>query len=177
VEAQNVRQQCACYSPCFRRRISTCVLQRVRENRNEAGVAGRLSREVGISFLAGKKYRLLRQRAPISLNPSAACAVQGSGPKAKLFIPQDRIGNFQDDAAHVLVGEKVPAGELEVVEGAKRVEEEGVTAPANKEAIAAGIRDPWFTIHRDRRVFDDNLSAVTVTGGVRGFNGAQRRRT
>ena len=42
VIAQEVRQQCLCNPPCFLRRIPTRVLQRMREDGNEAGIVRRL---------------------------------------------------------------------------------------------------------------------------------------
>jgi hypothetical protein len=58
VIAQEVRQQCPCNPPCFLRRIPTGVLQRVREDGDEAGIVRRLPAQVGGILLAGQEDRL-----------------------------------------------------------------------------------------------------------------------
>ena len=50
VVGQYVRQQCPCHLARVLRRISTGVLQRVREPGNETAIVCRLTREVGISL-------------------------------------------------------------------------------------------------------------------------------
>jgi hypothetical protein len=53
-----------------------------------------------------------------------------ASPKANLFRPQGRVGHLQHDAAHVFVSEEIVAGELQVVQGAPHIEEEGIATPA-----------------------------------------------
>src|SRR4029077_15216185 len=81
--------------------------------------------------------------------------------------PKVRVGHFQYDAAHVLVGEEIAAGELQVVQDALRVEEEGVAAPACEEAVLAGLCHSCVPTLRDGCSFDDSLAAVARPGGLR----------
>ena len=102
-------------------------------------------------------------RAAIRLDPvpaRAVCRDQRAGPEANLFRPQGRVGHFEHDAAHVFVGEEIVAGELQVVQGARHVEEEGIAAPAREEAVVAGLRHPCIPPGRDWRSLDDNLSVI-----------------
>jgi hypothetical protein len=53
---------------------------------------------------------LCGQRAAVRLDPALARAVrrdQRAGPQANRFGPQVRVGQFQHDAAHVLIGEVI----------------------------------------------------------------------
>jgi len=112
---EDIRQKGSGYPRCFRRRISACMLQRVREDGNEAGIVGRLRSEIGGVLLAGKERSLIWPRAAVRLNPFPACAVQRPSPQADLFRTEGKVGHLQHDAAHVLVGEVIVAGELQVV--------------------------------------------------------------
>jgi hypothetical protein len=58
VVGQHVGQQCSRHPPCFLRRIPTGVLQRMREDGDEAGIVRRLARVVSISLRADEKDRL-----------------------------------------------------------------------------------------------------------------------
>ena len=118
----------------------------VREDGDETGIVRRLTREVGISLRADKEDSLRGQRAAVRLDPTPARAVQRAGPQANPFGPKGRVGHFQHDAAHVFVGEEIVAGELQIVQGALRVEEEGIAAPAREEAVA---RRPPSRVHPD----------------------------
>src|SRR5258708_32762646 len=82
---------------------------------------------------------LRRPRAAVGLHPAAAGAVQGPGPNADPPWRQRDIWNFEDDAAHVLIGEEVLVGELETVQHAKYIEEERVAPPAGEEAVLADL--------------------------------------
>ncbi len=77
------------------------------------------------------------QRAAVRLDPALARAVrrdQRAGTQVNRFGPHVRVEQFGHDAAHVLIGEVIVASELQVVQGALHVEEEGVAAPAREEA-------------------------------------------
>ena len=65
VVAQEIWQHCACHPPCFLRRISPDMLQRVREDRDETGIVGRLPRAIGVVLLASKEGSLRGSRTPI----------------------------------------------------------------------------------------------------------------
>jgi hypothetical protein len=112
IVGQDIRQQCPCHPPRFLGRITTCVLQRVREDGNETGIIRRLTAEVGSVFRTGKEDSLLRPRAPVRLNPFPARAVQRASPQAQVLEPQCGIWYFQRDAAYVFVGKEIVAGEL-----------------------------------------------------------------
>src|SRR3984893_7577745 len=58
VVGQHVGQQCSRHPPCFLRRIATGVLQRMREDADEAAIVLRLARMVSISLRADEKDRL-----------------------------------------------------------------------------------------------------------------------
>jgi hypothetical protein len=118
------------------------VLQSVRENGNEAIVVYRLTRKVGISLVANKEDRLRGQRTAVCLDPAPDDADQRAGPQANPFAPKVSVEHFQDDAAHVLVGEEIVARELLVIHHAVHVYEEGIAAPAREEAVLAGLRHP-----------------------------------
>src|ERR1700722_4473553 len=51
-------QQCSRHPPCFLRRIPIGVLQRMREDGDETGIARRLARQIGRPLRADKKDRL-----------------------------------------------------------------------------------------------------------------------
>ena len=59
IVVEDVRQQCSGDPRCFRRRISAGVLQRVREDGDEAGIVGRLRGEIRAVLLAGKEGSLI----------------------------------------------------------------------------------------------------------------------
>jgi hypothetical protein len=96
-------------------------------------------------------------------------------PKTDLVGPQGRVWCFQHDATYVLVREEVVAGELQIVEGATPVEEEGIAAPARKEAVVAGVCHPCLASGRDRCPRDDGLPTVARPGGLRALGAVQRR--
>ena len=77
--------------------------------------------------------------------------------------------------AYVLVGEEIVPGELKVLQGARHVEEEGITTPAGEEALVASFGYPCLPVHRDRRSFDDYLPAVVGSGGLCALDAAQLR--
>src|SRR6266853_6727837 len=58
IVGQDVRQQCPCNPLRFLRRITTRVLQRVREDGNETGIIRRLTAEVGSVLRTGKEDSL-----------------------------------------------------------------------------------------------------------------------
>jgi hypothetical protein len=60
----------------------------------------------GAQFIGLRNLTFFPARAAVSLNPAAAGAVQRPDPKANLFRPQGTVWHFQDDAAHVFVGEE-----------------------------------------------------------------------
>ena len=80
VIVEDVRQQGSGDPRCFRRRISTGVLERVREYGNETGIACRLCSEIGGVLFAGKEGSLIGPGAAIRLNPFSARAVQCATP-------------------------------------------------------------------------------------------------
>jgi hypothetical protein len=67
---------------------------------------------------------------------------QRAVPQTDLFGPQGSVGHLQHAAAHVLVGEVIVAGELQIVQGAPPVEEERIATPAREEGVVTGLRHP-----------------------------------
>jgi hypothetical protein len=159
VKAHDIRQQCPRYAQCLLWGVPTGVLQRVRKDGDEMGVVRRLCGKVSIPLLAGKKDRLRGQRTAVSLHPTAARAVQRPHPKVDFFRPEDRVWHFQDNAAHVFVGEEILPGELEAIQGTDRAEEERIAPPANEKAVIASFRYPYLPVQRDRRRVECPLSA------------------
>jgi hypothetical protein len=111
------------------------VLQRVREDGDKTGVARGFPCEVFSFLFTGEEYGLRSQRAAIRLDPIPSDPIKGSMPHAHALCGQGRVRYFEHDAAHILFGEEIFSGELEVVEGAERVEEKGIAAPAREESV------------------------------------------
>src|SRR6202166_3916666 len=138
----NIWEQCPRHAPRLSRRISTCVLQSVREASKETRIVLRLTSEVGISFFH-KHDSLGRPRSALHLNPATAITWRKRArPQANLFCPQSRIRYFKNDAAYIFVSEEIVARELEIVLRAFHVAEERVATPAGKEADIACLFNP-----------------------------------
>jgi len=103
------------------RRITTRVLQRVREDRNETGIIRRLTGEIISTLRAGKEDSLLRPPAAVRLNPFPAHAVQRTSPQARFWRPR-RSWVLPSQCCTHLCRQKIVAGELQVVYSALRVE-------------------------------------------------------
>src|SRR5580700_7557382 len=73
---EHVRQQDSGDPRCFRPRVPTGVLQRVREYRDKTGIVHWLRREIGGVLLASKEGSLIWPRTAVRLHPFPACAVQ-----------------------------------------------------------------------------------------------------
>src|SRR5205814_4579788 len=131
------------------RRISTRVLQSVREASKETPIVRRFTSEVGVSFF-DQHDSLSRSRSTLHLDPAAAVTwPKRSRPQANLFCPQSRIRYFKNDAAYIFVSEEIVARELKVVLRAFHVAEERVATPAGKEADIACLCNPRLTPHRN----------------------------
>ncbi len=113
---EDLRQHCPCHPPRFLRDIPTRMLQRMSEGGNETDIVRRLPCEVGISLRAGEtedKEKLQGPRAALRLDPTPVRAVrpnQRAVPQANCFAPQGKVGHFEHDAAHILVGEEIVTG-------------------------------------------------------------------
>jgi hypothetical protein len=83
VVKEYVRQQRLCHKRSLLRRIATRVLQRMREARDETGIAHRFPGKVGTFLLASQEYRLRGKSAAVRLNPFPARAVQGCDAKCQ----------------------------------------------------------------------------------------------
>src|SRR5258708_10170774 len=68
---QNIWEQCPRHALRLGRRISTCVLQSVREASNETPIVRRFTSEVGISFF-DKYYRSRKPGSALHLDLAAA---------------------------------------------------------------------------------------------------------
>ena len=77
---EHVRQQGSRDPRCFLLRVTTGVLQRVREDRDETGIVRWLRSEIGSFLLASKEGSLIWPRAPVRLDPNPARAVQRARP-------------------------------------------------------------------------------------------------
>src|SRR5450755_3494260 len=100
----------------------------MRKDRNETCIVRRLSSEVSVVLVAGKKGGLVWPCAAIRLDrpPSrAVCGNQRASPQPNLLRPKKRVGHFQHDAANVFVSEEIPTRELKFVNRSQYVEKEG----------------------------------------------------
>src|SRR5438132_2530846 len=84
---QNIWEQCPRHALRLSRRISTCVLQSVREGSKETLIVRRFTSEVGISFF-DKYDRLCRPRSALCLDPAAITWRKRARPQANPFCPQ-----------------------------------------------------------------------------------------
>ena len=91
------------------------------------------------------------------------------------FGPEKGIGHFEHNAARIFVGEEIPARELELVEGAQYVEEEGIAAPTGKEPVVASLRHMSFVPCRDRHPLDDHPPARACFSRLCALSKTQRR--
>src|SRR5216683_6197295 len=172
---QNIWEQCPRHALRLSRRISTCVLQSVREGSKETLIARRFTSEVGISFF-DKYDRLRRSGSALHLCPAAAIPWRKRArPQANLFCPQSRVRYFKNDAAHIFVSEEIVARELQVVLRAFHVAEEGVTAPSGEEADITCLCNPRLAPYRNRRPINDHPPTIVGTGGLRAINAADNR--
>src|SRR5262245_53554913 len=137
----------------------------MREGGNEAAVVRWFAGEVCVSVVTGKEGRLLRPRSAVGLDPLPVAAVHRARPETDGPRSQLGIGQFQHDAADVLVGEIVFARELQIVERAFDVEEKRIATPSRKEPALAGLRDLGLSAGRYRRVLHDYLAFVADAGG------------
>lgn len=143
---QNIREQCPRHALRLSRRISTRVLQSVREGSNETFIVRRFTSKVGIS-LFDKYDRLRRPRSALHLDPAAITSRKRARPQANLFCPQSRVRYFKNDAAHIFLSEEIVARELQVVLRTFHVAEERVAAPAGKESGITCLCNPRLAPH------------------------------
>ena len=144
---------------------------------DEASVICRLAPDVCVLLLVrDEEDGHLGSSPPFHLRPSPViCRDQRSVPETHLAISQLAIGKLEHDAAHVGVGEEVVSRELEVVQGAACVVEEGVTAPAGEEAVLALLSHRSFWAVRHRSTLDYHFTAVARAGGVDALDAVDRR--
>ena len=145
------------------RRIPARVLQDVREAVDEACVGRRVAAEVGGLLLARREEDGLRRpRAAVGLHPVAVPVAAGHEdpmPERDSCRSSERlIRQLERDAAHVLVGEEVVAGELEFVQGTLGIEEERVAAPTREEPVLTALRHARVRAGRDRRFLHDDVA-------------------
>jgi hypothetical protein len=88
----------------------------MRKDRNELSIVRRFPGEVAVVVVAGEEGSL----------DERAC------PQANCCRSKNGVGDFQRDAADIFVCEEIPGGELEVVDRAEYIEEEGIAAPTGK---------------------------------------------
>src|ERR1700689_2527037 len=163
---EDVRQHGPGDPRCFRRRISSSVFQRMREDGDEAAIVRWLRSQIRRVLLARKEGSLIGPRPALRLHPFPACAVQRTSPQTHLLRTEGRVGHFEHNAAHVLVGEVIVTGELQVIQGAIYVEEKGIAAPAREESAASSLCHLRFQSRRDRCSFDDRVPFVACPGGL-----------
>src|SRR5882672_8245753 len=88
---QNIWEQCPRHALCLGWRISTCVLQSVREGSKETPIGRRFTPEVGTSFL-DKYHRLRGPGSAFDLTPATTIIWrQRAGPQTNFFCPQSGV--------------------------------------------------------------------------------------
>jgi hypothetical protein len=143
------------------------VFKRVSEDRDELSIVFRLAgKKIGFA-IACEEDSLRRTSTSVGLNPRSTCAVYSAMPESNGIRPQSGGWNLDHNAADVSICEEIDARELEVVEGALCIEKEGVTSPAGKEAVVAGLCHVCRLARRDQRPLDDQVTAVACSGGLR----------
>src|SRR3984885_7196603 len=133
----------------------------MREDGDETGIVRGLAGEVGVVLLAGKEGSLVGPRPAIRLDPAPTRAVfrnQGASPQANRFRSKNGVGYFQRNTASIFVQEEIPSCELELVDRAQYVEEEGVTAPTGEEPVVTSLRHVSLVPCRDRHSLNDDLT-------------------
>jgi hypothetical protein len=96
-------------------------------------------------------------------------------PQTDGFGTKCRVGQFKDNTADILIDKEITTGELEIVQGSFRVEEEWIAPPACEEATIAGVRYSRLSADRDRRQIEDNVPAVPIAHCVFSLNATYRR--
>src|SRR5882724_596910 len=134
---KNIRQQLSCDGLCVLRRIAARVFQFVREDANEALIIRWLPAEVSLSLLSDEENRLQWSCTPICLDPAFASFVQCASPNSDFIASQIPAGQFNHDAANILVCEKVVARELHLIEITLCIEKERIAAPTKEKMVVA----------------------------------------
>ena len=114
----------------------------MRKDRNELSIVRRFPGEVCVVVVAREEGSLVGTGSAIRLDPAtsgAVCWDERASPQANRFRPKDGVGNFQRDAANIFVQKEIPGGELEVVDRAEYIEEEGIAAPTGKKAVVTSL--------------------------------------
>src|SRR5258705_9008950 len=145
------------------------------EGPHELIIVGRLPLEVQLPCLSGKENRLLGSCAPIGLNPAVCSLLEGAAPQSYFVAPKSRVGQFEHDAANILVREEIVAGELHVVEQAIGVEEERIAAPTEEGPVIAGFRHQRLPSDGHRYSLDDDVAFVAYPSGSRASDTAKGR--
>ena len=107
----------------------------MRKDRNELSIVRRFPGEVAVVVVAGEEGSLVGTGSAIRLDPAATgtvCLDERACPQANCCRSKNGVGDFQRDAADIFVCEEIPGGELEVVDRAEYIEEEGIAAPTGK---------------------------------------------
>src|SRR3954452_25237387 len=152
---QDVGQQRCFQSQGIYRSVTSRVLQRMRKNRDEATVPGRLRRLIVVAGVACQENGLRWLGTAVGLNPAAVGPSNRPRPNTERFGSESRARQLEDDAAHVLVNKVVSAAELEVIDGADWIEKERIAPPAGKEALILGFGHERLFTHRDRPLLNE----------------------
>src|SRR5712671_2491827 len=175
VIGKNVRQQRFRHGDCIVRSVATRVFQFMGEGTHELIIVGRIPLEVQLPCLSGKENRWFGTCAPIGLNPAVCSLVEGAAPQSHFVAPKSRVGQFEHDAANILVREEIVAGELHIVEQAIGVEEERIAAPTEESPVVAGFRHQRLPSDGHRYSLDDDVAFVAYPSRSRALNTAKCR--
>src|SRR5947207_13696927 len=129
---------------CVLRPIAARVFQFVREDANEAIIIRWLPVEVRLPLLSGEENRLQWPSTPVCLDPALSSFVECASPNSHLIASQSRVGQFNHDAANILVCKEVVPRELHLIEIALCVEKERIAAPPEENTVVAGFRHQGF---------------------------------
>ena len=150
VIAKNVWQQLSRDVLGVLRRVAARVFQFVCEDADEAIIIRWLAAEVCLSLFSSEEDRLQWSSTAVCLDPAVCSFVHCASPNSHLIASQSRVGQFNHDAADILVLEEVVARELHVIEIAVYVEKERIAAPTEEKTVVADFRYQGFSPDGDR---------------------------
>src|SRR6266404_1926702 len=130
------------------------------EDANEALIIRRFSAEVSLSLLSDEEDRLQWSSTPIGLNPTFGSSLHRASPNSHIIASQIRVGQFNHDAANILVREEVVARELHLIEIALCVEKERIAAPTKEKMVVACFGYQRSPPDRDRCALDEDFAVV-----------------
>src|SRR4051794_38524437 len=101
------------------------MLQGVRECLDELSIVRRHLGEICRLIRTGQENGLRGACSAVRLNPLTGAAIHDTSPQSDRSLSEVGIRELHNDAADVSAGKEIGAGELQIIQGALRVEEKG----------------------------------------------------